>query len=144
MTLSRLFFLSAVAALILLNLEASPVHSATAGAPIVWDVTIQPEDANGQARYSPANITISAGDSILWTSRDSADLHNVDIPSLDYASDEFKNGESFLVTFTIAGTYNYVCDPHPYMKGTVIVSDAARPVSWAYLPAAPVKLAASW
>jgi plastocyanin len=113
-------------------------------APVVWDVSILPEDDNGQARYSPETITITVGDSVLWTSRDAADFHNVNIAALGHVSEEFANGESDLVTFDSTGTYSYVCDPHPYMKGKVIVNPASAIISWTYIPSAPVKQIAGW
>jgi plastocyanin len=139
-TYARLIVLPAILATIVLPWKPAPANAAQPAAAAVWDVNILPEDQNGQARYSPATVTIAAGDSILWTSRDSADLHNVNISSLGHDGDELKNGESDLVTFTIAGTYSYVCDPHPYMRGKVIVTEANR----AYLPVGAVKLSASW
>jgi hypothetical protein len=34
-------------------------------------------------------------------------------------------GDSYSVTFTAAGTYAYLCTPHPFMTGTVTVVAAA-------------------
>lgn len=68
--------------------------------------------------YLPAEITIQAGETITWINKDSV-KHNA-------TDDTFNTGllakeESAQVTFEDAGTHNYHCTPHPYMKGTVIV-----------------------
>ncbi len=69
-------------------------------------------------RYTPAVLTIQAGDSVTWTNRDSA-RHTVTGGVLD--SPLFGAGESFTFTFDAPGTYGYICTPHPSMTGTVIV-----------------------
>jgi plastocyanin len=69
--------------------------------------------------FSPKELTVSAGDSVTWTNND-AMLHDVDIDDLAKSPDMHK-GETFTQTFGKAGTYNYDCDIHPFMKGTVIV-----------------------
>lgn len=75
--------------------------------------------------YSPESLTIKKGTTITWTNKDEA--HH-DITPIEM-SDNFKpskllaQGESYSFTFESAGTYNYKCSPHPYMKGTVVVTE---------------------
>ena len=68
--------------------------------------------------FNPASLTIKVGDSVTWTNRDSAS-HNVIFA--DFESDLLKKEDSFTHTFDTAGTFTYICGPHPYMEGTIEV-----------------------
>ena len=75
--------------------------------------------------FSPESITVKVGTKVTWTNKDSVG-HTVtaDKPSADAPnSDVFMQGKSYSFTFTKAGTYNYHCTPHPYMKATVTVTE---------------------
>ena len=69
--------------------------------------------------FAPKTITVNVGDTVTWTNQG---------PSPHTATAEGKfdtgtlnEGESGSHTFTEAGTINYICTPHPFMKGTVVV-----------------------
>jgi plastocyanin len=71
--------------------------------------------------WSPAEVTIKAGESVTWTW---SNAHNVrstagpwDVTSPDTTS-------PFTHTFGEPGTYDYVCQFHAAMTGRVIVTDA--------------------
>ena len=68
--------------------------------------------------YSPSQVIISKGDTVIWTNQDSV-RHDVNGDGIE--SSLLSKGETFSMTFNKAGTYNYICTPHPYMKGSVIV-----------------------
>lgn len=68
--------------------------------------------------FSPASITINAGDTIIWTNRDLAP-HTATGSGFD--SGALSNGQSYSFKFSSAGTYNYYCAIHPSMTGVVIV-----------------------
>ena len=71
--------------------------------------------------FSPSEIRIKAGDTIVWTNKDSAS-HTVTSDSASELNSGFLGGgESYSHTFNTAGTFNYHCTPHPYMKAKVIV-----------------------
>lgn len=73
--------------------------------------------------FGPATIKVKVGDTVTWTNQDS-DRHDVvdDDSSADGPkSDLLSKGESYSFTFKKAGTFNYHCSPHPYMKAKVIV-----------------------
>lgn len=75
--------------------------------------------------FGPSKITVKVGTKVTWTNQDSV-KHTVtpDNDSPDFtASELFGKGESYSFTFTKAGTYAYHCEPHPYMKATVEVTD---------------------
>lgn len=75
--------------------------------------------------YSPASITVKKGTTITWTNKD-AMRHDI---SPDTETDAFKaselldKDETYSFTFNTVGTYTYHCTPHPFMKGTVIVTE---------------------
>lgn len=78
--------------------------------------------------FLPAVIKIKVGDSVTWTNTDTA-AHLVaanpfpshsELPSLNARTGLAKN-QSYIFTFTTAGTYNYHDDFNPSLNGTVIV-----------------------
>ena len=71
--------------------------------------------------FSPLTITIKSGDSITWTNLDSAPHTVTSDSGSELDSESFSNGNSYSHTFTTAGTYEYYCNIHTSMKGTVIV-----------------------
>ncbi len=73
--------------------------------------------------FSPQAITVSAGTTVTWTNKDSAE-HTVtsdDASSDGPNSQQLAQGASYTFTFATAGTYKYHCANHPNMTGTVIV-----------------------
>lgn len=86
----------------------------------------QPENAAKNAvtiqnyAFSPATITVKAGDSVTWTNQDSTG-HSATADDGSFDTGVLANGQSKSVTFSNPGTYTYHCSVHPYMKGTVIV-----------------------
>lgn len=69
-------------------------------------------------KYQPAEITIQSGETVTWINMDSV-RHNAKGDSFDTGL--LGREESAEQQFNEAGTYEYYCTPHPYMKGTVIV-----------------------
>ena len=76
--------------------------------------------------FMPATIRIKTGTTVTWANSDSvnhtitADAPNADAPS----SMDIAHGKSYSFTFKKAGTYTYHCFPHPYMHGTVEVTNS--------------------
>jgi amicyanin len=75
--------------------------------------------------FTPSKITIKKGTTVTWTNND--DMQHDVTP--DDPTDEFKKsallskGGTYSVTFNTPGTYTYHCTPHPFMKGTVEVTE---------------------
>lgn len=70
-------------------------------------------------------IKVKKGTTVTWTNEDSA-KHDVtpEMETADFKTSElFGKGESYSVTFNTVGTFAYYCSPHPYMKGTVEVTE---------------------
>ncbi len=68
--------------------------------------------------FSPTELSINFRETVTWTNQDSAPHQ---ISGNGFKSDVLDNGQSFNFTFNTAGTYDYVCPIHPYMKGKIIV-----------------------
>jgi plastocyanin len=99
-----------------------------ADAPIGGTVgVLEPEDAQ-QWGYDPAVLTIQAGEAVVFantgriahTATDSGGAFNTGL---------LKGGELATIVFDTPGTYNYFCQPHPWMKGTIIVEGPAAAAS---------------
>jgi amicyanin len=72
--------------------------------------------------FSPATLTITEGDTVTWTNSDAV-AHTATGSGFD--SGLLDQGESYSLTFSAAGTYDYLCTPHPTMTGQVVVQAAA-------------------
>jgi amicyanin len=82
-------------------------------------------DIKGYA-FSPAVIKVKVGTTVTWTNQDAVS-HTVtgdDTSSAEkLSSSDIQKGGTYTHTFKTAGTYKYHCFPHPYMHGTVVVTN---------------------
>ena len=72
-------------------------------------------------KYAPPTVTVKRGGTVSWTNGDRAP-HTATVRGgggLDTGT--LQTGKSKLLTFEEAGTFAYVCEFHPFMKGTVVV-----------------------
>ena len=93
-------------------------------------VTISPGSSvpsNGKF-FVPDTLTVSKGTTVSWTNGDST-LHTVTAgsPEAGNSGTEFDSsylaaGKTFQHQFNTAGTFDYYCTLHPYMKGKVVVN----------------------
>lgn len=76
--------------------------------------------------FNPDGVTVPAGTTVTWTNQDDVP-HTVtagtpDAPDADlFASGNLGNGDTFSYTFDEAGTFDYFCENHNSMRGTVTV-----------------------
>ncbi len=75
--------------------------------------------------FIPAALTIAAGTAVAWHIGDIA--HTVTAVDGAFASGGVEPGAMYTHTFATSGTYAYVCEYHPGMKGVVVVTEAAPP-----------------
>jgi plastocyanin len=76
--------------------------------------------------YSPKEIEIKQGDTVVWTSQDGIS-HTVTADQGEFDSGDIVKGDPpFQHTFASAGEVKYHCDHHGGMKGKVTVT-AAKP-----------------
>jgi plastocyanin len=113
-----------------------------AGAAFAWwkatlPVVIQMGDAPAGGYFDPAHVTLSAGTTVRWTNVGDQPHDATNNPTramragdasypagaTPFDSGMLSPGQSFTYTFTVPGTYKYVCLPHELggMTGEVIV-----------------------
>ncbi|MFT0531717.1 plastocyanin/azurin family copper-binding protein [Castellaniella hirudinis] len=96
--------------------------------------------ANGShVWFRPRGLLIQPGQTVRWVNRDTGNVHTTTsydpgnkkprrIPAgaQGWHSDYLMPGESFAVTFTVPGVYDYFCLPHEHagMVGRIIVGAA--------------------
>ena len=103
-------------------------------------VTVATGSGSGQACvatnncFDPAVTKIDVGGTVTWTNTD-GQTHTV---SSGKQSDDtygtifesgltsFKAGKTFSYTFPVAGTFDYLCQLHPWMTGEVIVGGSSE------------------
>ncbi len=95
------------------------------------EVTIPDEAAlpscvdNGSC-FLPSEVTIGVGETISWVN-DSVTIHTITsgnpADGFDgiFDSEIVMAGDTFSHTFTESGQFNYYCQIHPWMQGTVMV-----------------------
>lgn len=71
--------------------------------------------------FSPANLTIAAGDSVVFTNQDSAP-HTATADNGGFDTGRLGNGQSATLTFNAPGTFSYFCAVHPNMKGSITIT----------------------
>jgi plastocyanin len=78
--------------------------------------------------YVPPTLTVPAGSTVSWKNADST-LHTVTsgsaetgVSGTEFDSSYMAAGKTFQHTFSSAGTFDYYCTLHPFMKGQVIVN----------------------
>jgi nitrite reductase (NO-forming) len=102
--------------------------------------------------YHPKIIEIEPGTTVRWINEDAftylagefSGLHN----AMSVGADEgfslplLAHGEAATHTFETEGEYNYICAPHPYMAGRIIVKQSD--IDFAALSGARSGLAGGW
>ena len=71
--------------------------------------------------FNPAEITVPVGGSVTWTNDDPAPHTATGLDREALQSGTIAPGESFTQTFDTAGTFDYFCEFHANMKGTIVV-----------------------
>ena len=63
-------------------------------------------------------LTVDKGAKVTFTNEDTAP-HNAVADA--FKTTDLEKGDSDVVTFDTAGTFDYICTFHPYMKGSITV-----------------------
>ena len=97
--------------------------------PVFANVTISngaAKQSTGQKYFDPAEISVKAGTTVVWTNADSV-AHTVTSgdpsggPSGVFDSNLIKAGNTFQHRFDSVGATSYFCTVHPWMTGKVTV-----------------------
>jgi amicyanin len=75
--------------------------------------------------FSPATLTVPTGARVTWTNHDDMP-HNVVSSEQKFKSKLLDTDDSFSMTFTEPGTYQYFCGLHPKMVGKIVVEAAKK------------------
>jgi len=114
------------------ELSAPTVQVPQATGPMSVDVSVPtgtavPGCEETNECYLPQDVSINAGDTVIWHNTDTA-AHTVtsgsptDGPDGTFDSSLFMAGATFEVTFDDSGSYDYFCMVHPWMQGNVQVN----------------------
>lgn len=109
------------------------------------DVAMQGTPDGSRVWFDPIGLLVSPGQTIRWTNRDRGNSHTVTAyhPAIDgrplripEGAEPWDSGyllpdETFSVTLTVEGVYDYYCIPHEHagMVGRIIVGKGAEPMS---------------
>ena len=100
-----------------MTMPAAAGASTAAAAPVATDhVAIQ-----GFA-FGPTTVAVRPGTTVTWTQQDE-DQHTVTADDASFASSPLTTGQTYTHTFAAPGTYHYHCAIHPFMHGTVTVTN---------------------
>jgi plastocyanin len=125
------------------------------GAQAVHEIAMRGDASGAHVGFDPIGLAVRPGDTLRWTNADAGNAHtatayhpkNFDRPrripeaATPWDSDYLLPGESFTVTLTAEGVYDFYCVPHEHagMVGRVVVG-AADADGWMDDPAADAGL----
>lgn len=70
--------------------------------------------------FSPATIRVKVGQTVEWVNGDPL-AHTATADDRSWGSGFINQGGRYARRFTVVGSFGYHCEPHPQMRGTVIV-----------------------
>jgi plastocyanin len=100
----------------------TPAPTPAGAQPPVPITIVEPSDPQ-QWGYEPKELTIDAGQSVKVTNS-GAVIHTATASDGAFDSGLLKHGESAVIKLDEPGVYAYFCQPHPWMKGQILVRGA--------------------
>jgi len=104
-----------------------PTGSASPDAPYFWQ--------NEKSGLATGDIDIFVGDTVVWQNADTA-KHTITSGTVEDGPDGIFGGSNFIspgqsykFTFTQIGQFQYYCLIHPWMVGTVFVTDGTKTIN---------------
>jgi plastocyanin len=100
-----------------------PANASTAASAASGGSTATSKDVTVDVRnftFTPGDLTVTVGTKVTWKFDDSTS-HTVKADNGAFTSSALNGGKTYSFTFNSAGTYNYICSIHPYMKGAITV-----------------------
>ena len=86
----------------------------------VKDGSWVPGCENTDGCYVPSSLRVDIGTTVTWYNSD-AKPHSISIRQGEFNNYYFPPGDIFKHTFYNSGTFDYFCEFHPWMEGTVVV-----------------------
>lgn len=77
--------------------------------------------------YEPAQLDVAAGTRIVWINCEPEGTpgHTTTAEDGSWDSQTLQRGDAFSTEAGAAGTYDYFCRPHPFIRGRLVVQDGA-------------------
>jgi len=72
-------------------------------------------------KFLPASVTVKAGTKVAWINNDSSPHTATAKGPGGFDTGNLTKGDKQAVTLRKPGTYEYICEIHPFMKATVVV-----------------------
>lgn len=74
--------------------------------------------------YLPSSLSIQRGDTVVWENDDAMSHTATRAEDPKFDTGLIRSGtRSSAITFDVpTGTYGYICRPHPFMHGQIVVS----------------------
>ncbi|MFP3913527.1 MAG: plastocyanin/azurin family copper-binding protein [Actinomycetota bacterium] len=94
---------------------------AGSGDPQPMDAADEFSDSESPADYSVNVLTVKVGTTVTWTNDDPGMMHTVTAADGSFDSGFLNEGESWSYTFDEVGEFEYLCQPHPWMRAKVVV-----------------------
>jgi plastocyanin len=94
---------------------AKPAAAQKPAKPATHTVTI---DATS---FKPATLTVKPGDTVLWVNKDIIPHTATSKKAAVFDSSTLAPGKSWKHTFKGKGEFQYLCQFHPTMKGSIVV-----------------------
>ena len=73
--------------------------------------------------FTPDTLHVAAGTTVTWVNCETPDIdpHTSTAAGGEWDSGYLRPGEKYARTFSAPGRFGYLCTPHPFMRGAVIV-----------------------
>ena len=119
-------FIITIAAVVCLGFILPDISATSTHTISIPQGTAVPGCETTNACFSPAMVSINAGDTVEWVNEPTA-AHTVTGgspamgPSGGFDSSLLMANANYAFTFDEAGSYDYFCMIHPWMSGTVII-----------------------
>jgi plastocyanin len=106
-----------------------PSQTSGAGGEVAQEASPEAADAAAESTavtiqnfaYNPPTIDVPLGGSVTWSNQDTVPHTATGFDREALQSGTIAAGESFSQTFDAAGTFDYFCEFHPNMKGSIVV-----------------------
>jgi plastocyanin len=94
--------------------HAAPAHAAISK-------TMKIVEQNNKYMFAKAKMTVKVGTKVTWLNATDAPHTVTGTGGWTFASKTFTQNAKVSHVFNKAGTYQYMCAIHPYMKATIVV-----------------------
>jgi plastocyanin len=72
-------------------------------------------------KFNPATLTVPVGTTVTWTNEDE-EPHTIAAKDGSFRSPGMDTHGNYTYKFTAPGSFDYICSIHPFMTGTVVVT----------------------